>query len=192
MMQQYAQAMESGELGVWDLRFDLESVHHSPSWKQRLGFPDPQHADSTHFWRCRVHPQDLELMLGAMREHVRGVQPHYEARFRLRSNGSGYRLMHSRGRVIERTPEGRALRMVGTMVDLTERLPSPQGGLPLGPRGSMKGAALKRPFHELLAPGADAGEDTSFHHERARVIGLVEDLLDASLAQLASRGATAV
>lgn len=176
----WQQAVEAGELGLWDLRPELETVHYSPSWKLRLGFPEPQLADSTHFWRCRVHPADLEPMLAAMREHARGALPHYEARFRLRSNGSGYRLMHSRGRIVERGPEGRALRMVGTMLDLTDRAPTPQGGLADGPRGLMAGAALALPFHRLLA---DA-QDTELAQERARVLGLMDDLLRITLAQL--------
>jgi hypothetical protein len=179
----WREVLEAGELGVWDLRLELEAVHHSPQWKLRLGFPEPDRADSTHFWRCRVHPEDLEPMQAAMREHVRGTQPGYESQFRLRSNGSGYRLMHSRGRVIERSPDGRALRMVGTMIDLTERAPTPQGGLPEGRRGLMEGATLALPFHRLLAD--PAGTDTAaVAQERDRVLGLVGDLLQATVAQL--------
>jgi PAS domain-containing protein len=174
----WQQAVEAGELGLWDLRPELETVHYSPPWKLRLGFPEPELADSTHFWRCRVHPADLEPMLAAMREHARGARPHYEARFRLRSNGSGYRLMHSRGLIIERGPEGRALRMVGTMLDLTDRAPTPQGGLADGPRGLMEGAPLALPLHRLLADAQDA----KFTRERERVLGLMHGLLQATLA----------
>lgn len=176
----WRQAIEAGEMGLWDLRAELETVHYSPAWKQRLGFPEPLRADSTHFWRCRVHPSDLAPMLAAMREHARGATAGYEAKFRLRSNGSGYRLMHSRGRVIERGAHGQALRMVGTMLDLTERAPSPQGGLPDGARGAMEGAPLALPFHLLLADAVDA----KTARERDRVLGLVGDLLQETLAQL--------
>lgn len=178
----WRKALEAGDLGLWDLRLDLETVHYSPHWKQRLGFPDPHAADSTHFWRCRVHPEDLQPMLTAMREHARDARPSYEARFRLRSNGSGYRLMHSRGRIIERDATGRPLRMVGTMLDLTDRAPTPQGGLPDGPRGAMEGAVLALPFHRLLdAVDADVAQ------ERDRVLALVHDLMQASIAQLEAR-----
>lgn len=185
----WRQAIDSGELGVWDLRPDLETVHHSPQWKLRLGFPDPHRADSTHFWRCRVHPDDLEGMLAAMRAHARDASPSYEASFRLRSNGSGYRLLHSRGRTIERSPDGRALRLVGTMIDLTPRPLTPQGGLPEGPRGTMGGLPISLPFHELLVPPApDTGlgdaQRALLVRERDRVVRLVEDLLQASVAQL--------
>ena len=180
--------MEEGDLGIWDLRLELETVHYSPQWKQRLGFPEPHSADSTHFWRCRVHPEDLEPMLAAIREHAVGGRPAYEASFRLRSNGSGYRRVHSRGRVIERSAEGRAVRMVGTMIDLTERPSSPRGGLPVGPRGLMEGVPLDLPFHRLLSfehaglDGTDLARQVA--DERDRLLGLVADLLQASVAQL--------
>ncbi|XHS76896.1 PAS domain-containing protein [Burkholderiaceae bacterium UC74_6] len=178
----WRQAIEAGELGVWDLRPELETVHHSPQWKQRLGFPEPHAADSTHFWRCRVHPEDLQPMLAAIYAHVQGERPFYEAQFRLRSNGSGYRVLHSRGRVIERSAEGRAVRMVGTMVDLTGRPATPRGGLLDGPRGPMGGLPLAVPFHQLL-DGADL-DTPLMTQERLRVLNAVADLLDASVAEL--------
>ena len=178
----WRQAMDAGELGVWDLRPELETVHHSPQWKLRLGFPEPQAADSTHFWRCRVHPEDLQAMLAAIYAHAQGDSPKYEARFRLRSNGSGYRLLHSQGRVIERTAEGRMLRMIGTMVDLTGRPSTPRGGMLDGPRGPMGGLPLALPFHQLL-DAADLNTP-SLLQERARVLGAVSDLLDDSMAEL--------
>ncbi len=177
----WREAIETGELGIWDLRPELETVHHSPPWKLRLGFPEPQRADSTHFWRCRVHPEDLGPMLAAMQAHARGAQPGYEARFRLRSNGSGYRLMHSRGLIVERSAEGRMLRMVGTMLDLTARAPTPQGGLPDGSRGLMEGASLALPLHRLLLDPTDSAQ---LGQERDRVLGLMDGLLRASMTQL--------
>jgi PAS fold len=185
----WRQAIDAGVLGLWDLRLELETVHYSPQWKQQLGFPEPYSADSTHFWRCRVHPEDLPGMLAAMSAHARGSQRGYEARFRLRSNGSGYRVVHSRGRIIERSAEGRAVRMVGTMIDLTDRPFTPKGGLADGPRGLMEGLPLVLPLHVLLSAdpcGLDLADATraQIALERDRVLGLVEDLLHATVAQL--------
>lgn len=177
----WIEAMEAGELGVWDLRLDLETVQHSPAWKQRLGYPEPASPDNTAFWRCRVHPADFAGMVAAIRAHAQGRTPAYEARFRLRSNGSGYRSVHSRGRVIDRDADGEALRMVGTMIDLTERPPTPRSGLPDGHEGGMRGVPLRLPFHALLG-GEPASADAA--RERERVLGQVADLLQASLAQL--------
>lgn len=180
------EAVDAGQLGLWDLRPELETVHYSPQWKLRLGFPEPHRADSTHFWRCRVHPGDLPGMLATMRAHLCGAEPHYEAIFRLRSNGSGYRQLQSRGRVIERSADGRATRMVGTTVDLTPRPCTPQSGLPDGPRGAMAGTALGLPFHLLVGASrlGDTSDAASAAAERQRVLALMGDVVRATFAQL--------
>lgn len=162
-------AVEQGHFGVWDLDPLLESVRYSPRWKEHMGFADITAADSTTFWRCRVHPDDLAPMLKALRSHLDGFRPSYEAKFRIRSNGSGYRLMLSRGLAVERDSQGHALRMVGTMVDLTDRPGAPlrevltHGDAPTGNTWA---------FHQLLSSRAASG-----------VLDKVSELLDISLRQ---------
>lgn len=185
----WRQAIERGDLGVWDLRPQQETVHHSPRWKERFGFPRVNEADSTDFWRCRVHPGDLEVMLEAMHAHWAGDTPTYEARFRLRSNGSGYRLLHSRGRVVERDDAGRVLRMVGTMIDLTERPSSPRGGLvdevPRVDSVPLPG----QPFHLLLtAPEPMSDADAAVAEANERLVASVLDLLEEGCRQLQDIG----
>ena len=60
-------------------------------------------------------------MLDALRTHLDGHSSSYEMRFRLRSTGSGYRTVLSRGRIVARDQRGHPTRMVGTMVDLNLR-----------------------------------------------------------------------
>lgn len=118
-------AIERGAFGVWDLDPASDMVHYSAGWKARLGFPRIHAPDATSFWRCRVHPDDVQAMLDALSRYLGGQAPTYEATFRLRSNGSGYRTVLSRGLVVARDGIGQATRMVGTMVDLTPRPVSP-------------------------------------------------------------------
>jgi PAS domain-containing protein len=143
-------ALERASFGVWDLDPRLEIVHYSPAWKARLGFPRIHAPDSTAFWRCRVHPDDLDPMLDSLRAHLDGCAPSYEMRFRLRSNGSGYRTMLSRGRIVARDARGQATRMVGTMVDLTGRpaAAAPHGLAAEDPWRAPESSRL--PFHAAL------------------------------------------
>lgn len=177
-------AVEGGEFGVWDLDLLRETVHYSPRWKAHLGFPQLEAADAAAFWRCRVHPEDLQPMLLALREHMDGFSPCYEARFRLRSNGSGYRLMHSRGRVVARDAQGAALRLVGTMVDLTERPASPPPPLFIEAPEPPQEPGLPLPFHRLLGICAQiqAGQPAS-----PGLLAQVDDLLELSLRQVSLR-----
>jgi PAS domain S-box-containing protein len=180
----WREAIESGAFGVWDLDPRREVVHYSPAWKLRLGFPRVQAPDSTGFWRCRVHPEDFEAMLGALRSHIEGGRPDYEMRFRLRSNGSGYRTMLSRGRVVARNELGHATRMVGTMVDLTDRpaSTSTHGLAAEDPRPPAE--AVPTPFHALLGvrdPAAFAADRMAVSHEPHRLIDRVDDLLERAV-----------
>src|SRR5205085_8480488 len=121
--QRWCAGLRDAAFGVWDLDPLLDQVHYSPQWKARLGFTGIDVPEGTSFWRCRVHPADIDTMLHALRLHLDGYIGTYEARFRLRCNGSGYRTVVSRGRVIDRDPHGNATRMLGTMVDVTDRPP---------------------------------------------------------------------
>ncbi len=184
----WLQAVESARFGVWDLDPLLELVHYSPQWKAHFGFPRIHEPDSTGFWRCRVHPDDLEPMQGSLRSHLEGDASSYEMRFRVRSNGSGYRTVLSRGRVAARDAAGNATRMIGTMVDLTDR---PVAGAPHGLATEDPGDVIKSahlPLHVALAiacapAGAEgsAGESADTAHEARRLIELISDLLDRAL-----------
>ena len=157
----WLQALENATFGVWDLDPRLEVVHYSPQWKARLGFPRVQAPDSTAFWRCRVHPDDVDSMMGSLRTHLDGDSSSYAMRFRLRSNGSGYRSVLSRGRVVARDDRGQATRMVGTMVDLTGR---PAAVAPYG-------LASEDPRHASVAAGLPLHAALGVRHPLARSHG---------------------
>jgi len=175
----WAIAIENATFGVWDLDPRLDAVHYSRGWKARLGFPRVHAPDSTAFWRCRVHPDDFDPMLGSLRSHLDGCSLNYEVRFRLRSNGSGYRTMLSRGRVVARDNRGNATRMIGTMVDLTGR-PATGANYGLATEEPRRADEFSRlPFHAALGVAAPKSH---------RLVELIDDLLDVSLREANAAG----
>jgi len=114
-------AIRNAAFGVWDLDPCGQTVHYSPQWKSLLGYDDRDERDSTATWRARVHPDDLEPMLQALQAHLDGRTEAYEKEFRLRAADGQYRIVLSRGRAVVRDAGGRALRVVGTLTDLTDR-----------------------------------------------------------------------
>jgi PAS domain S-box-containing protein len=117
----WGMALQSAAFGVWDLDLRGQTVHYSPEWKAMLGYGAADEADSTATWRDRVHPDDLGPMLDALNAHQDGQTSSYEMEFRLRAANGSYRWVLSRGRVVSRDEQGGALRMVGTLTDLTDR-----------------------------------------------------------------------
>lgn len=188
----WAIAIQNSAFGVWDLDPRLDVVHYSPQWKARLGFPRIDAPDSSSFWRCRVHPDDFGLMLGCLRSHLDGCSSTYEMRFRLRSNGSGYRTVLSRGRVVARDDLGNATRMIGTMVDLTGR-PASLATHGLATEEHEKPEVSRLPFHAVLGLarsrheiGCSAAETrgsgkSGGAQDSRRLVELIHDLLDGAL-----------
>lgn len=163
-VRRWLQALEEARFGVWDLDPRLETVNYSPPWKARFGFAGIAAADSTWFWRCRVHPDDVDGMLGSLRRHLEGDTDSYAMHFRLRSNGSGYRTVLSRGRVVARDARGLATRMVGTMIDLTTR-PMPRARGALAADGARHAAP---PQHALAVEQIDDLLDIAVRESSAR------------------------
>jgi PAS domain S-box-containing protein len=148
-------AIRSAGFGVWDLDPGSQTVHYSPQWKGMLGYDDRDERDSTATWRARVHPDDLEPMLQALEAHLDARTTAYEKEFRLRAADGRYRVVLSRGRVVARDATGRALRVVGTLTDLTDRREEEQRRLDLDraeAAGKAKLAVLGHVSHDLRTP----------------------------------------
>jgi len=148
-------AIRTAGFGVWDLDPRDQTVHYPPQWKSMLGYDDTDERDSTATWRARVHPDDLEPMMQALTAHLEGRCAAYEKEFRLRAADGQYRVVLSRGRVVARDATGSALRVVGTLTDLTERHEAERRRLELDrdeATSRAKLAVLANVSHDLRTP----------------------------------------
>ena len=148
-------AIQNAGFGVWDLDPAGQTVHYSPQWKGMLGYDDRDERDSTATWRARVHPDDLEPMIEALEAHLEARTAAYEKEFRLRAADGRYRVVLSRGRVVARDAGGRALRVVGTLTDMTDRREGEQRRLQLDraeAASKAKLAVLGNVSHDLRTP----------------------------------------
>ncbi|MDI9237533.1 EAL domain-containing protein [Lysobacter sp. LF1] len=67
----------------------------------------------------QIHPEDLPLALAKLKRHLRGDAALYLSEHRVRDTDGRWVWMRARGRVVERGPDGRALRVAGTARDIT-------------------------------------------------------------------------
>ncbi|MBM4180265.1 MAG: PAS domain S-box protein [Betaproteobacteria bacterium] len=112
-------ALEGLEQGVWDLDMEADSVYFSPGWKALLGYADAEIRNEFEEWRRRVHPDDLAKAEAALEAHFRGDTPIYELEHRMRRKGGDWVWILTRGKVMQRLPDGRPRRMIGTHADVT-------------------------------------------------------------------------
>jgi PAS domain S-box-containing protein len=114
-------ALEGSGDGVWDWNAETNHVFFSPQWKSMLGFENHEIGDTLDEWDSRVHPDDREFVYAALNRHLAGETPVYISEHRVRCKDGSYNWILDRGKVIERSPDGKPLRAIGTHSDITER-----------------------------------------------------------------------
>ena len=113
-------ALDSGGLGLWDLRWREDRMLCDARSAAMLGLSDAQRSSDIETWRRRVHPDDRGSSMRALEQHAAGHAAHYEALLRIKHSDGRYRAVMCRGRIIERDAAGQPLRMVGTHCDVSD------------------------------------------------------------------------
>lgn len=114
-------AVEGAGDGLWDWDLTTGAVYYSARWKQMLGFADDEIGNSIDEWRSRVHPDDLLPTQALVEAHIANMAPNYVSEHRVRCRDGSWKWILDRGLVMERDADGKALRMIGTHTDISER-----------------------------------------------------------------------
>jgi PAS domain S-box-containing protein len=117
------QALASSTDGMWEYDFRTSETLMGASMLRRLGY-EP-HAITpralTAVWTELTHPDDRARMQKAWEDHVAGRAEAFNAELRLRAQDGEWHVIVSRGRLVERGPQGEPVRMVGVVADVSER-----------------------------------------------------------------------
>ena len=113
-------ALEANQIGVWDWDIGRHTIAHSDHLVRMLGYPHAELSNEA-AWAALVHPDDLPRVLAALRDHLAGRQRSYEVETRMRAKDGAWRWVHARGQITAWDSHGRALRMEGVHLDITER-----------------------------------------------------------------------
>ena len=118
--QRHALAMQGANDGLWDWDVRDNRLFFSPRWKQMLGYAEPELGDAPGEWLGRVHQDDRAALTQALDAHLTGASHHFEHEHRIQHRDGTYRWMLARGMAV-RDNQGRALRVVGSQTDVTDR-----------------------------------------------------------------------
>ncbi|MCH7562459.1 MAG: PAS domain S-box protein, partial [Gemmatimonadetes bacterium] len=116
----YALAIQGGNDGLWDWNLETDTVHFSEDWANYLGYGRYEIGSSLSEWLTRIHEDDVERVREELSVHKKGGSRRFQSEHRLRHRDGSYRWIVARG-VAERDEHGRAIRMVGSITDFTER-----------------------------------------------------------------------
>ena len=117
-------ALEGSDLGLWTSHLGRDDGFCDARWNKMLGLPPVDVTRSAKEWVGMVHPDDAAIVLGEQNAAVNSLDGTFEKEFRMRHADGRWLWIQSRGRVIERDADGKALVLAGTHLDVTAKVQS--------------------------------------------------------------------
>jgi diguanylate cyclase (GGDEF)-like protein/PAS domain S-box-containing protein len=119
--ERWAFAIEGSGDGVWDWNLSTGNVWFSKLLTNMLGYAEGEFSPVLEEWSSRVHPDDIVGVMGDLQRHIDGQVAVYMNEYRMRCKDGSYKWILARGLVIANDANGKALRVVGTHSDITDR-----------------------------------------------------------------------
>ena len=117
---QLSLAMEASQLGLWDWDLLTDQVFHSQI-DTIFGIEQDEGMSMLLDLKPRLHPADAAMVRKTLVRHMKGDTDAYRMEYRVLHQNGQWVWVEDAGQVVERDADGRAIRMIGTRRDITER-----------------------------------------------------------------------
>lgn len=114
-------AIEGSGDGLWDWDIPSDVVFYSQCYKEMLGYAGADIGTTSDEWRKRIHPEDAPTVFSAMQPYMDGKPGTATVEFRMLRKDGLWIWILERSMVMEHDAQGKPLRMIGTITDITER-----------------------------------------------------------------------
>lgn len=116
----YKLAVNGSRDGLWDWDLLTDKVYYAQQWRQMLGIdPEETISDSPEEWIGRIDCRDVSSFKQEFEQHLSGEDESFEVELRMMHASGQTVWMLCRGAVV-RDKTGRAIRVAGSMADITE------------------------------------------------------------------------
>ena len=106
---------------VWDWNVQTKEVIVSSNWPKMFGLSDDEVEPHVQTWIDRLHPDELSMVMQRVEEHFEGRSSAYTSEHHMLHKDGRWLWVLDRGKVIEWDEDGRPSRMVGAVLDITQR-----------------------------------------------------------------------
>lgn len=114
--QRFRMAIEASKEAIWDLNLETGKVTCNDTYSELFGRP----ADTSPLWWLdHIHPDDRQRVADGFQAALHGNPKSWDSEYRFQRLDGSWAHIVDRA-LIARSPEGKALRIVGAMLDVTE------------------------------------------------------------------------
>ncbi|MCT7965296.1 PAS domain-containing protein [Laspinema sp. D1] len=118
--QRYQLASTAVNCVIYDWDLASQQVVRSESLTQLLGYPLAEEGQDAQWWLSLIHPDDLEPAFIAMNKALEQDNNRFDIEYRIRHQDGRYLNVSDRGG-IQRDESGKAVRVIGTTLDISDR-----------------------------------------------------------------------
>jgi len=105
---------------VWDRDLLSQALWWNEGVQTLFGYPSEQIGPDVSWWHEHIHPEDRDRVASAIQAAIDRGAESWSAEYRYRKADGSYALVFDRGYVLH-DGDGRATRMIGAMMDITQR-----------------------------------------------------------------------
>jgi len=120
MQQNLTLAIQSANIGIWDLDLRTNKVYYSREWKSQLGYEEHEISDNFLEWENHLHPDDREKVTATVNGYLNKPYPNFQNEFRMRHKDGSYHWILAQASM-QADENGNPIRMLGSHIDITER-----------------------------------------------------------------------
>jgi PAS domain S-box-containing protein len=114
-------AVEASGDGMFEADLPADTITVNANWLAMLGYGPGELEPVQSDWRVFIHPDDIPRLQQEYAAHFEGQTPYVSTELRMRCKDGGDKWVLSRAGLVERTEDGRPLRLVGTTIDISAR-----------------------------------------------------------------------
>jgi PAS domain S-box-containing protein len=113
--------MRAANDGIWDYDPTTQTLWHNTAFAAAFGYDPQEISKNLDWWEHRIHPDDHDRVIASLEQAIHGDAEIWSERYRLRRKDGAYAWVVDRG-IIVRDDRGDLVRVVGSTMDLTEKL----------------------------------------------------------------------
>jgi PAS domain S-box-containing protein len=118
--QRYRLVADASNDAIWDWNLVTSHIIWSEGMRTHFGYTEEAVGTDPSWWVQHIHPQDVQRVTQGIQERIERGSDVWQDEHRFRRADGSYAFVSNRGRIV-RDSAGKPVRMVGSMLDLSER-----------------------------------------------------------------------
>ncbi|NNV56233.1 PAS domain S-box protein [Limnovirga soli] len=118
--ERYEYATKATSDAIWDWDIQTGNLYCGENFTILFGYDTTDSAKNIAIWLKNIHPEDAEGVINKIKALIKSKENSWTDEYRFRKTDRSYAYVQNKGIVI-RDPEGKAVRMIGALQDVTDK-----------------------------------------------------------------------